>query len=658
MALVFLVIEYLEDHRLLVIMMDHVCVWRKGALLSLVLTTTYVPFTSAIPEPQATAQPLLSRATNDTLPYRDASLCIEDRVEDLLSRMTIEEKAGQLFHTQLQMGPNGTLDLGNVTQRRNSSESMIGEKLMTHFNLVGDVLDVRTNAEWYNRIQERASQTRLGIPITLSSDPRHAFTENLGTGFAANQFSQWPESLGLAALRDAELVQKFAEIAREEYMAIGIRTALHPQIDLVTEPRWARIANTMGEDANLTAELVVAYMKGFHGDEFGRHSVSTVTKHFPGGGPMENGEDSHFTYGKNQTYPGNNLEYHLIPFRAAIDAGARQIMPYYSRPIGTEYDEVGFSFNKGIITDLLRGELGFENIVCSDWGLITDTVILGQDMPARAWGVEYLSELQRAAMVLNAGVDQFGGEQRPELIVELVQTGVITEERIDVSVRRLLREKFTLGLFDNPYVDVEDAVRIVGNSYFRRIGNETQRKAMVLLSNNDTILPLTANSDVKFYVEGVEASFLEARNISLVATPEEADLALLRLKAPYEPRPGGFEANYHAGSLEYNATEKARQAAIYAAVPTIVDMYLDRPAAIPEIAASAKALLGNFGASPDAFLDVVFGIEGAQPMGKLPFDLPRSMEAVEASMEDVPFDTANPVFKFGHGLRYAEKCSE
>jgi beta-glucosidase len=220
-------------------------------------------------------------------------------------------------------------------------------------------------------IQERAMETRLGIPITLSSDPRHSFTENIGTGFAANSFSQWPESLGLAALRDPELVQKFGEIVREEYMAIGIRTALHPQIDLTTEPRWARIANTMGEDANLTSQLVVAYLKGFQGDEFGTHSVSAITKHFPGGGLMENGEDSHFTYGKNQTYPGNNSEYHLIPFKAAIAAGARQMMPYYSQPIGTEYEEVGFSFNKGIITDLLRTELGFQGIVCSDWGLIS-----------------------------------------------------------------------------------------------------------------------------------------------------------------------------------------------------------------------------------------------------------------------------------------------
>lgn len=333
------------------------------------------------------------------------------------------------------------------------------------------------------------------------------------------------------------------------------------------------------------------------------------------------------------------------------------MMPYYSRPIGTEYDEVGFAFNEAIITDLLREELGFEGIVVSDWGLITDTFIAGQEMPARAWGVEYLSELERAARVIDAGCDQFGGEQRTELIVELVETGRIEESRLDTSVRRLLREKFTLGLFENPFVDVAAAQRVVGNPYFKRLGNEAQRRAYTLLTNNDNILPLSPdNNDTKFYVEGFNATLLTSRGKTVVDTPEEADIALLRLQAPYEPRPGGFEANYHAGSLEYNATEKARQAEIYSAVPTIVDMYLDRPAAIPEIAENAVALLGSYGASPDAFLDIVFGVDGFAPEGKLPFDLPRSMEAVEASREDVPFDTKNPVFRFGDGLSYGETC--
>ncbi|EME87136.1 glycoside hydrolase family 3 protein [Pseudocercospora fijiensis CIRAD86] len=609
--------------------------------------------------PQTIRSNIVRRHNSATFPYQNASLCIDARVDDLLSRMTIEEKAGQLFHTQISQGENGTL--AAETETRNGTEKVISEWHLTHFNLGGTVTDVKETAEWYNLVQETALNTRLGIPVTLSTDPRHAFTEAIGSSISANSFSQWPESLGLAAIGDPDLVYKFAEVARQEYLAIGIRTALHPQIDLSTEYRWARIAGTMGEDAELTSSLVVAYIKGFQGEHFGSHSVSTITKHFPGGGPMENGEDSHFTYGKNQTYPGANFDYHLIPFKAAIAVGARQMMPYYSRPIGavhdgTQIEEVGFSFNKGIITDLLREELGFDGIVCSDWGLITDTTIRGQDMPARAWGVEYLSELERAARVLDAGVDQFGGETRPELIVQLVQEGRISEGRIDVSVRRLLKEKFMLGLFDNPFVDPEEAVKVVGNAAFVKWGEEAQRSAYTLLKNQDNILPLQNHDGAKVYIEGINATYFEGRGLEVVETPEEADLALLRLRAPYEPRPGGFESNYHAGSLEDNATEKARQQAIYDAVPTIVDMYLDRPAAIPEIAESAVALLASFGSSPEAFLDVVLGVDGAEPLGKLPFDLPRSTQAVANSKEDVPFDTANPVFRFGNGLSYKSSC--
>ncbi|KAF3058148.1 putative beta-glucosidase C [Daldinia childiae] len=610
--------------------------------------------------PRGSKQPFLSYATsnNSSAPaYKDSSLCVNDRVEDLLQRMTLEEKAGQMFHAMLFMGPNGTLDEGSEAAFRNSTNFMLGDQFITHFNLVGDITDAKQSAEFYNLVQQRALETRLGIPITLSSDPRHHFTENIGTGFNAGRFSQWPETLGLAALRDVGLVQRFAEIAREEYLAVGLRAALHPQVDLSTEPRWARISGTFGEDSNLTAALLTAYIKGFQGEKFGSTSVSTVTKHFPGGGPMENGEDSHFTYGKNETYPGNNFNHHLIPFKAAVAVGARQMMPYYSRPIGTQYEPVGFSFNKEIVTDLLRNELGFEGVVVTDWGLITDTYIAGQYMPARAWGVEHLSELERAARILEAGCDQFGGETRPELIVQLVNEGVISEERINASVRKLLREKFILGLFDNPFVDPDAAARIVGNDYFTRLGNEAQRRSYTLLTNKNETLPLrNVGSETKFYIEGFNATLLQNRTYTVVDKPEDADYALLRLAAPYEPRPGGFESGFHAGSLEFSAEERARQETIYSKVPTIVDMMLDRPAAVPEVADQSVAMLASFGSSSEAFLDIIFGV--AEPEGKLPYDLPRSNAAVEASKEDVPFDTKDPVFKFGHGLAYADRCGK
>jgi beta-glucosidase len=454
----------------------------------------------------------------------------------------------------------------------------------------------------------------------------------------------------LAAIGSTELVQHFADIARQEYVAVGLRLALHPQIDLATEPRWSRISGGFGEDADVTSKLVQAYIRGFQGEQLGPESVSTMTKHFPGGGPQKDGEDPHFAYGREQVYPGNNFEYHLKPFRAAIAAGAAQIMPYYGMPVDTQYEAVAFGYNKGIITGLLRGELGFDGIVCTDWGLVTDAIILGQPMPARAWGVEHLDELSRVEMILAAGCDQFGGEARPELVVQLVEEGRISEERIDLSVRRLLQEKFILGLFDNPYVDPDHAAVTVGKAEFVAAGEDAQRRAYTLLTNRDQILPL--DGPCRLYVEGLSAE-VASQYGEVVGDPADADVALLRLKAPYEPRPGGFEAMFHAGSLEFPAAERDHHAAVCSAVPTIADVYLDRPAVLAQLADEAAALLGSYGSSDKAFLDIVFGV--AQPEGSLPFDLPRSMAAVEASRSDVPFDTADPVFRFGHGTRYRDQ---
>ena len=587
-----------------------------------------------------------SNATEARDDYRNSILDIGRRVDDLLSRMSLAEKAGLLFQTMIMVG-SGDLSEPNSRYGVNSPEYMIKEQQLTHFNVIRAADDAETLAKWQNELQKLAASTRLGIPVTLSTDPRHHFTENVGTAAAAGAFSQWPETLGLAAIGSAELVQRFGDIARQEYLAVGLRLALHPQIDLATEPRWSRINGGFGEDAELTGKLVQAYIRGFQGEKLGPDSVSTMTKHFPGGGPQLDGEDPHFAYGREQVYPGRKFDYHLEPFRAAIAAGGSQIMPYYGMPIGTQYDEVAFAFNKGIITDLLRRELGFDGIVCTDWGLITDSTIMGQPMPARAWGVEHLDELSRVEMILNAGCDQFGGEARPELVVQLVEQGRISEDRIDVSVRRLLREKFILGLFDDPHVDPELAASTVGKAEFLEAGAEAQRRAYTLLINRDQVLPLRKGR--RMYLEGVSDE-VASRYGEVVGNPADAEIALLRLKTPYEPRPGGFEAMFHAGSLEFPAQERDRLAEICSTVPTVVEVYLVRPAGVTDLTRDAAALFGSYGSSDHAFLDIVFG--DAQPEGSLPFDLPRSMAAVAASRSDVPFDTADPVFRFGQGLRY------
>jgi beta-glucosidase len=580
-------------------------------------------------------------------PYEDPRRPIEERVEDLLQQMTLEEKAGMMFHTMIGINRDGTIVEKMGLFPLPPTTDMIARRLMNHFNIFQGA-EPRPMAEWHNRIQKLAERTRLGIPVTISSDPRHAFTQNPLASMTAGSFSQFPEPTGLAAARDVDLVRQFADIARQEYLAVGIRLALHPMADLATEPRWARCNGTFGEDADLAAQMTAAYIRGFQGEVLGRDSVACMTKHFPGGGPQKDGEDAHFTYGREQIYPGDNFDYHLKPFEAAFQAGTAQIMPYYGMPVDTPYEEVGFGFNKDVITDLLRGKYGFDGVVCTDWSLLTSLRILGRNvMPARAWGVETLSMAERALKVLEAGVDQFGGEACPEVIVQLVREGKVSRERIDRSVRRLLRDKFRLGLFDDPYLDVDAAEKIVGQAEFRKVGDLAQRKSIVLLKNEKQILPL--KNGLKIYVENIKPEAISPY-AQIVDDVTQAEAAILRLNAPYEKRKGMLESYFHAGELDFKEPEKTRILNILNQVPTVVDIYLERPAVIPEIAEKSAALLANFGASDDAVLDVIFG--KFEPQGKLPFELASSMEAVREQKADVPYDSENPLFPFGHGLCY------
>jgi beta-glucosidase len=602
---------------------------------------------------------MLGDMSNDAVPltdvdtrYRDASLPVDERVEILLGQMTLAEKAGLFFHTMIAMGPDGALSDGDPVFGIASNEEYVVGRQLSHFNLLGIAPTAGEIARWHNRLQELAASTRLGIPVTISTDPRHAFNDNPGASFFAGPFSQWPEPLGLAATHDAALVEDFADIARREYTAVGIRVALHPQVDLATEPRWARQLQTFGEDADLAGELGAAYVRGFQGASFGAGSVSTMTKHFPGGGPQKDGEDPHFDYGREQVYPGGQFELHLKPFEAVFAAGGRQIMPYYGMPVGTEYEEVGFGFNKSVLTGLLRERYGFDGIVCTDWGLITDQAIMGHDFAARAWGVERLTPAERMIKVLDAGADQFGGEDDPGLLIALVEDGRVSEERLDASARRLLREKFLLGLFENPYVDAGAADAIVGSPEFRAAGEAAQRASIVVLTNESRgaagapVLPLAPR--VKLYVEGISREAAAACG-EVVDAPEDADVAILRIQAPYEERGTMFENFFHAGSLDFPEEVIAHVRAVAAAVPTVVDVFLDRPAVLGPIVEAADAVTANWGAADAALLDVLTGAVPAR--GRLPFDIPSSMAAVEASRPDVPFDTADPLFRFGHGLR-------
>ncbi|MGR0159095.1 glycoside hydrolase family 3 N-terminal domain-containing protein [Paenarthrobacter nitroguajacolicus] len=618
------------------------------------------------PETQTLPVPTFSRSDNGTQyrdlngngimdPFEDPSLPPQERAADLTLRLSLEEKAGLMFHTVIETGTDGSLleTPGNIS--KSPTSTVILGKFMNHFN-VHALGSARAAARWSNSLQKLAESTPHGIPVTISTDPRHAFIENSGVSFTAAHFSQWPEPIGLAAIRSSDLIRRFAEIARQEYTAVGIRAALHPTVDLATEPRWCRQAGTFGQDSDLSAAYVVDYLQGFQGTKLGPGSVACTTKHFPGGGAQRDGEDAHFPYGREQVYPGGRFHEHLAPFRTAIAEKTSAIMPYYGMPVGVELDgepveEVGFGYNKQIITGLLRDKLGFDGVVLSDWELVNDNLVGDQVLPARAWGVEHLTAPERMLKIINAGVDQFGGEECTELLIGLVRDGLVSEERIDESVRRLLLVKFQLGLFDNPYVDEDAAERTVGNADFRRQGHSAQARSVTVLANRThdggTSLPLSGSPSI--YVEGLDSASLAGFGTP-AESPETADIAVIRLFSPWDHRDDLFlEKHFHAGSLDFPPGLISRLQSLAERVPLIIDVRLDRPAVLTPLAGFASALVGTFGVSDTALLDALFG--RILPEGKLPFEIPRSMDAVRVSRPDVAGDTENPLFPFGHGLR-------
>lgn len=634
-------------------------------------------------------QPQTAVATDGTLyrdlnhngrldPFEDPRLNTAERTEDLLGRLSLAEKAGLMFHTVIEAGEDGEVLTGPGRISKSGTADVVLGKHLNHFN-VHALPEPRLAARWANNLQLVAEQAPHGIPVTISTDPRHAFFENAGASFAARGLSQWPEPLGLAALRDPDLVRRFAEIVNAEYRALGIRAALHPTLDLATEPRWARQAQTFGQDPELVTELALAYVDGLQRGRVGRTSVACTAKHFPGGGPQAGGEDAHFPYGREQVYPAGRFADHLRPFPPLIAAGVSAIMPYYGMPVGLEVDgepiqPVGFGYSPQVVTGLLRERLGFDGVVLTDWELVNDNHVGDQVLPARAWGVEHLDPAGRMERILAAGADQFGGEECVELLVELVESGRVPEARLDASVRRLLAVKFDLGLFDDPFVDEDAAEQVVGGPEFVAEGSRAQAASVTVLTN-DGLLPLrpgspavageppagpaaagtsgagsgAAGAGSRVYAEGFDVAAL-GPGFEAAASPEQADLAIVRLQAPFEPRSDLFlEAWFHQGSLDFPPGLVVRLRRIAAACPLLVDVTCDRPAVLTPLLDVARAMTVSFGTGDGPFADAVTG--RVPPRGRLPFDLPRSMADVRSHPEDQPgFD--DPLFAFGHGLEF------
>jgi beta-glucosidase len=602
-------------------------------------------------------------------PYEDWRLTAEARARDLVARMTLEEKAGAMMHgTARTGGAMGGAGVGAQYDTAANRALIIDANVTSMITRLGGT--PATLAAQNNALQEIAEHARLGIPVTISSDPRHHFRQVLGASMQTTQFSQWPEPLGLAALRDTALVRRFGDIARQEYRAVGIHMALSPQADLATEPRWSRIDGTFGEDADLAGQLVRAYVEGFqHGTTGGdSSSVLVVVKHWVGYGAVEHGYDSHNFYGRFASLPGPSLAYHVRPFLGAFAAEVDGVMPTYAILQGASWqgqpiEPVGTGFNRQLLTDMLRTQYGFRGIVLTDWAITNDcTERCRNGAPAgerpsfadvgMPWGVEDLPMRARFVKAVLAGVDQFGGTERADLLVQAVKAGELTEARLDSSVIRIMTQKFRLGLFENPYVDPDAAASRVGTEAFRAAGLDAQRRALVLLENKGGLLPLRA--PLRVYLHGVASEAAEAMGWTVVSDPSAADVAIMRLDAPFETLHPNyvFGSRQHEGSLAFQDGDSAYEEfkRVSALVPTVVTVYLDRPAILTPIRDRARALIANFGVSDAALLDVLAG--RARPEGKLPFELPSSMAAVEAQRSDLPHDSRRPLYPYGFGRRY------
>lgn len=502
--------------------------------------------------------------------YEDWRLSPEERAADLASGLPVEKIAGLMLYSMHQAVPTDSVGFwsstynGTTLSRSGLPHSALSDKqkkFLDEDNLRA-VLVVRVEspaiaAEWNNNLQSFTERLDFGIPVNISSDPRHetkAWAEfNAGAG---GQISLWPTSIGLAATFDPEAVRRFGEIASREYRAMGMATALSPQIDLGTEPRWCRYGGTFGEDPELDTDMARAYIDGFQTSEgereiaggWGYESVNCMVKHWPGGGPEEAGRDSHYSYGKFAVYPGGNFARHLAPFLNGAfkldgkTGKAAAVMPFYTISYGIDPSgrNVGNNYSKYIVGDLLRDKYGYDGVACTDWAVTHDYSKV-EEADGKCWGAELLSVAERHYEVLKAGVDQFGGNNDKGPVLEAYR--MWTEEygeasaraRFEMSARRLLLNMFRTGLFENPYTDPAFAEKTVGCAEYMSEGFDTQKKSVVMLKNRGGILPVVGRKKV-YIPETSESVHIDRQTIEkyfdVADNAADADFAVAVIGEP------------------------------------------------------------------------------------------------------------------------------
>lgn len=567
--------------------------------------------------------------------YEDWRLSAEERAKDLVKQMSVEQIAGLMLYSIHQSIPGAETGIragmyngktfaksgAKAYDLTDQQKAFLKNDNLRHV-LITTVSSPKDAALWNNNAQAFVEGLGLGIPANNSSDPRHtakATTEfNEGAG---GQISLWPDGLAMAATFDPNIVQQFGEIAAKEYRALGIATALSPQIDLGTEPRWYRINMTFGESSKLTTDMARAYIDGFQTstgkDEikngWGYGSVNAMVKHWPSGGPEEGGRDGHWAMGKFAVYPGNNFQEHVNPFVNGAfklkgkTGAASAVMPYYTISHGK--DTVANGFSKYIITDLLREKYKYDGVVCTDWLITGDEGKTPGDFAGKPWGTEKLTIAERHYQVLLAGVDQFGGNNVVAPILEAYQMGVkqfgekAFRARFEASGIRLLKNIFRVGLFENPYLNADESQAMVGQPAFMKAGYEAQVKSVVLLKNHQSVLPVQVRKTVyvpKIYTPAAKdwwGNYQQAKfeypidtNVlkkyyNLTVDPAKADFAIVFVSSP-QSADGGYSAadrkkgsnGYVPISLQYGAYTAfdAREKSIAAGDPVVDPTIKDR----------------------------------------------------------------------------------
>lgn len=637
-------------------------------------------------------------------PYEDWRLPIEERVEDLVSQMTVDEKIGLMFIRSLPTGftqkdksltsHDGALDeelktednIFNYASTPGSSD-LINELKLRHF-IFRESQPPKNIAKWVNALNEVCEASRLGIPCIIASNSRNEKGEEVfGMNDAVGVFTTFPGTLGIAAAAQGdkqrgedpkERFAKFAEVARQEWRATGLRKGYMYMVDVVTDPRWQRIYGTFGEDVDLISEITPVLIEGFQGKNLNSDSVALTIKHFPGGGARENGFDPHYEEGKYNAYatPNSLADYHLPPFQAAMKTQPSSIMPYYSIPSadhsakqefeGEElaFEPYGFAFNKPFLQDLLRDSMGFEGYINSDSGIINKM----------CWGVEDLEVYERAAKAVNAGVDIISDSHEVDALRKAYDEGLVDEARLDLSAKRLLKELFVLGLFDDArYVDEEAAEAQVKTTASVDFARKMHEDSLTLLKNSKQALPIKDAETKKFYIEGfgkkseaaeeltkaLTAMVQDDFKLNLVDTPEEADVILAFLR----PQSGDY---FFAtpGLLELDLVEDAPRTALdgteykettvhdidrlvtilkdarAAGKKTVVSVNFTLPWILQRVEPYADALIASFDSFEEAQLKLILGEISAR--GALPLTLPASEKVIEVtdgiciSPNDVP----------------------